>query len=165
MHELYSEVTQMFRGEFGNLGRQGTFDDVVLGQDYSVLEVPYWSWKIRSNEIRQRLSKYSQDQFRFVWPLLRDCFDTCHALISSRDISITPWYPLLDRFPSFEHCPKRVYMSATVADDSSIVRTFDADVNSVSKPIVPTSLAGVGERMILTPGLMLLGKARPRHRR
>ena len=45
-------------------------------------------------------------------------------------------------------------MSATVADDSSIIRTFGANRSSVEKPISPVSLAGVGERMILAPELM-----------
>jgi hypothetical protein len=45
-------------------------------------------------------------------------------------------------------------MSATLADDSSIVRTFNADVESVSEPIIPESLTGIGERMILAPALM-----------
>lgn len=48
-------------------------------------------------------------------------------------------------------------MSATIADDSEIVRTFGAAQDAVSKPITSTSLAGVGERMILVPGLMKLG--------
>jgi hypothetical protein len=48
-------------------------------------------------------------------------------------------------------------MSATIADDSSIVRTFDAKPKAIEHPIIPDSLAGVGERMILAPGLMMLG--------
>ena len=47
-------------------------------------------------------------------------------------------------------------MSATIADDSEIVRTFGASQRAVSKPIMSESLAGVGERMILVPGLMKL---------
>jgi hypothetical protein len=44
-------------------------------------------------------------------------------------------------------------MSATISDDSSIVRTFDADPVSVAKPLTSPSLAGVSERMILIPEL------------
>ena len=44
-------------------------------------------------------------------------------------------------------------MSATIADDSSIIRTFDADPKAIQNPIVPDTLAGVGERMILAPAL------------
>ena len=48
-------------------------------------------------------------------------------------------------------------MSATIADDSSIIRTFDANPQTIRNPIVPHSLAGVGERMILAPVLTKLG--------
>ena len=158
MSELYSELTNLFRSDFKDLGKQGTFDDVVEGSEPGVLEVPYWSWKNKSDEVRQRLARIGRKNYPFEWPLLRDSFDVCHALISNRDFSITPMYPLVDFFPTFTECPRRVYMSATLAEDSSIIRIFDADPQSISKPIVPTSLAGVGERMILAPGLMLIGK-------
>jgi replicative superfamily II helicase len=155
--QLYKEITTLFRLDFGVQGRQGTFDDIVEGHDDSVLEVPYWGWKNRSNEVRHLLSGLSQTDFRFVWPLLRDHFDLCHVLITRNEVSITSMYPIVDMFPSFVSCPRRIYMSATVADDSSIIRTFDAKLESVSKPIVPTSLAGVGERMMLVPDLMHFG--------
>jgi hypothetical protein len=157
MKELYEELTQMFRPVFDELGRQGTFDDVVNGRDMAVLEVPYWSWLTRCREVRERLAEYSEkDELKFTWPLLRDCFHLCHALISSRDFSITTMYPLVEMFPSFAECPHRIYMSATVADDSSLIRTFNADIDSVKEPISPATLAGVGERLILIPELMII---------
>ena len=45
-------------------------------------------------------------------------------------------------------------MSATIADDSSIVRTFAAAAQAVEQPLMSKSLAGVSERMILVPELM-----------
>ena len=152
--ELYSELTHMFRGDFGTIGRQGTFDDIVSGRDNGVLEVPYWSWRIKFGEIRRILSDIASEISPFTWPLARDYFHVCHALISSRSFYITPLQPMVDMFPTFAESPRRVYMSATVADDSSIIRTFDASLDSVQSPITPSSLAGVGERMILAPALM-----------
>lgn len=153
---MYRELTGLFRADFGEIGRQGTFDDVVSGRDGAVLAVPYWSWLTRADEIREWLAASNDDALKFPWPLLRDSFRLCHALISGRDLCITPMYPMVDMFPTFANCPRRIYMSATLADDSSIVRTFDAAANSVAKPISATSLAGVGERMILAPELMIL---------
>ena len=154
--ELYNELTAVFRGDFAQQGKQGTFDDVVSSQESFILEIPYTSWTSRAEEVRQRLSGIARDQFPLVWPLVRDSFERCHAFISKDQFVITPFYPLVDLVPSFAECPRRIYMSATVADDSSIVRTFDADGKSVAKAIAPTSLAGVGERMILIPSLTKL---------
>jgi replicative superfamily II helicase len=61
--------------------------------------------------------------------------------------------------PTFDYAARRIYMSATIADDSEIVRTFGASQEAIAKPITSASLAGVGERMILVPGLMKLGGA------
>ena len=44
-------------------------------------------------------------------------------------------------------------MSATLADDGVLVRTFGADPDSISQPIITRSVAGLGERMILAPTL------------
>ena len=158
--DLYEELTTLFRGDFAQQGRQGTYDDIVVGHDSSILEVPYISWANRADEVRQRVAEAAASDFRFVWPLIRDSFEECHALVSKDQFVITPIHPILDLFPSFTGCTRRIYMSATVADDSSIIRTFDADPDSVSNPISPTSLAGVGERMIIIPELTHLNKSR-----
>ena len=152
--DLYDEITTLFRGDFVQQDRQGTYDDILAGRESHILEVPYVSWASRSDEMRRKLSDVADSDFALVWPLIRDSFKLCHALISRDRIVITPFYPMVSLFPSFVGCPHRVYMSATVADDSSIVRTFDADHISVSKPISPSSLAGVGERMILIPEIV-----------
>ena len=154
--ELYDELTTLFRDDFAAQGRQGTYDDVIAGEEDVVFEVPYLSWLNRSTEVRQRLSRENASKYRYVWPLIRDHFEQCHAFIDKREFVITPLYPIMEMFPSFANCPRRIFMSATVADDSEIIRTFGADPKSVSTPIAPTSLAGVGERMIVIPDLTRL---------
>jgi hypothetical protein len=89
-----------------------------------------------------------------VWPLLRDHLYCCHALISKNAFTITPILPLVNLFPTFSEASRRIYMSATIADDSEIIRTFDANPESVNNPLKSRSLAGVSERMILIPDLM-----------
>ena len=158
--DLYEELTTLFRGDFAQQARQGTYDDIIVGHESSILEVPYISWANRADEVRQRVAEAAVSDFPFVWPLIRDTFEQCHALVSKDQFVITPIYPIMNLFPSFTGCTRRIYMSATVADDSSIIRTFDAAPDSVSNPISPTSLAGVGERMIIIPELTHLNKSR-----
>ena len=152
--DLYNHLTNIFRNEFLNTGKIGTFDDIVSGADRStILEVPYWSWKDRSPEVRDFLKKEAAS-YPFVWSFLRDNFDYCHCLISKDAFVITPILPMVDFIPSFSDCKRRIFMSATISNDSDIIRTFDADLQSISKPITSNSLAGVSERMILAPELM-----------
>ncbi len=148
----YEFLTNIFRNDFKRLGKLGTYDDVVRGSDSNVLEVPYWSWKSNSTIINEYLRSRNNDIF--VWPLIRDAIDFCHCLISRNAIVVTPILPIVDLIPTFSNCKSRIYMSATIADDSSIIRTFDACSNSIASPITSRSLAGVSERLILCPELM-----------
>lgn len=151
--EDYEYLAGIFRDDFRKLGKLGTYDDVVSGGDANILEVPYWSWKSNSTQISEYLRKRKNNNI-FVWPLIRDAIDYSHCLISKKSIVVTPILPLVDLIPTFENCKSRIYMSATIADDSSIVRTFNASKDSISKPITSRSLAGVSERLILCPELM-----------
>jgi replicative superfamily II helicase len=151
--DIYSHLINIFRNDFNELGKIGTFDDIASGKENGILEVPYWAWKSRSSQVREFLRDKSEN-YKFVWPFLRDCFDYCHCLINSRAFVITPMFPLVDLLPTFSDCPRRIFMSATISDDSDIIRTFDAEPESIEKPIFSNSLAGVSERMILAPELM-----------
>jgi len=83
--EGYAILTNMFRNDFDRIGKLGTFDDIVSGADYGILEVPYWSWRAKSAQVREYL-RSKADDYPFVWPLLRDAFDYCHALILQRNV-------------------------------------------------------------------------------
>ncbi len=149
----YESLTGLFRLAFKETDRLGTFDDVLSGAESGVLEVPYWAWHQHLDAVREQL-KADAKEHAFVWPLLRDKLQLCHALISRTSFSITPMFPLMNAFPTFSDAPRRVFMSATISDDSEIVRTFDAHPDCALKAISSRSLAGVSERMILVPDLM-----------
>lgn len=149
--DLYCELSGLFRKAFKQTDRLGTFDDIIEGVEFAVLEVPYWAWQDKIDAVRSLL-KSADDGY--VWPLLRDNLHMCHAFISRKSFTITPVLPLVNLFPTFHDAPRRIYMSATIADDSEIIRIFDAYPTAVRNALTSRSLAGVSERMILTPDLM-----------
>ncbi|WP_026067653.1 DEAD/DEAH box helicase [Pusillimonas noertemannii] len=151
--ECYDELTGLFRKAFRDIDRLGTFDDTISGLNWGVIEVPYWAWHEQLDVVRELL-RGQVDKYGLQWPLLRDNLHLCHALISPHTFTITAALPLVHAFPTFSDAPRRIYMSATIADDSEIVRTFDADPQLVDKALSSRSLAGVSERMILIPDLM-----------
>ena len=155
--EVYKELADRFRPSFSEAGRWGAFSDIIAGKEYGVIEVPSWAWHRKHEEIQQYLSNKIDDIDPFIWPFLRDNLDVCHCLFSKSTATITPIFPPVDALPTFEDCERRIYMSATIADDSEIVRTFGASRTAVSNPITSESLAGVGERMILVPSFMTIG--------
>ncbi len=123
------------------------------GSEHTILEVPYWDWHLQLEAVRDQL-RADASKHPFAWPLLRDNLHLCHALISRDFFTITPIVPLVNAFPSFADAPRRIYMSATIADDSDLIRTFDADPVAIQNAISSRSLAGISERMILIPDLM-----------
>lgn len=151
--ERYDALCTLFRAAFKNMDRLGTFDDTVSGLSNVVVEVPYWAWHEQIDAARGLLRRDGKDT-PYAWPLLRDNLHLCHALISSDAFTVTSVLPLVNSFPTFADAQRRIYMSATIADDSEIVRTFDADPRHVNEALTSRSLAGISERMILIPNLM-----------
>jgi replicative superfamily II helicase len=149
----YDSLTGLFRRAFKDIDRLGTFDDTVQGMNYGVIEVPYWAWHEQLDAVREQL-RTDAEKYPFGWPLLRDNLHMCHAIVSRSKFTITSVLPFVSAFPTFAEAPRRIYMSATIADDSEIVRTFDADPTLVDNALVSRSLAGISERMILIPDLM-----------
>lgn len=149
----YQNLCSLFRQDFKEIGKLGTFDEVVSGDENIVLEVPYWSWEDKKEAVRTILTDGELNK-DIAWPLLRDNLSFCHALISSNTFSITSIQPILSLFPSFVGSARKVYMSATIADDSDIIKNFNISEKSVENTLEPESIAGVSERMILIPSLM-----------
>lgn len=153
---VYNDLAGRFRTAFKDVSRSGSFADIIKGKEFGVMEVPSWAWHRKLAEVEQYLAGVVDDIDSYVWPFLRDNLAVCHCLFSRNSVTITPIFPPVDLLPTFEDCDRRIYMSATIADDSEIVRTFGASAEAVAKPITSNSLAGVGERMILIPELMKL---------
>lgn len=159
--EVYQYITTLFTADFEDAQAIGTYQDIINGLDKgNILEVPYWAWNQKIDQIASLIRRDLQnsDDFKFVWPLIRDNLKYCHCLISNKEISIVPLFPLVEQIPSFEKCKKRIYMSATISDDSSILRTYGVDIKAAQEPIKTDTVAGIGERMILIPELTNFGK-------
>lgn len=150
--EDYRHIVTLFKPAFEETGRQGYFEDIVLRSQPGILEIPHWHWIELCDEVRQFLGDRLADE-AFEWPLLRDAFRYSHCLINSRAIVVTPFLPMVDLFPTYSECPKRVFMSATIPNDSDMIRTFGIEKAVVENAIRTESLAGVSERMILIPQL------------
>ncbi|UDQ98873.1 DEAD/DEAH box helicase family protein [Lentisphaerota bacterium WC36G] len=151
--ELYNEIVDEFKVPFQQLGKQNLFEDIINDLDNTVLEVPYRHWINKVEYFSKKLSDYSKD-YIFQWPLMRDELKYSHCIISKNEITITPILPIIEMFPTFTDADRRVYMSATIADDSEIIKTFGAELDSVNKPFLSDSMAGISERMILIPSFI-----------
>ncbi|MCM3006713.1 DEAD/DEAH box helicase family protein [Priestia koreensis] len=132
----------------------GTAWDVIEGRDkYSILMVPYWSWIERIDGVTRLLSSFEDDDLdmKFKWPLIRDYLDQYFALVSASYIELVPKCLPIQKIPSYFKAKRRIFMSATLNDDSSLIKDFHISKESVLNPLQSDTFSDVGEKMILAP--------------
>lgn len=150
-HTLYQRLLSRFEPDLSNQAH-GTLLDMRDGDAKAILRVPFWSWGRDGHSVTGLLQQARDDPaLRFTWPLLRDVLPLCQAVFTSRSLEIKPPCPPVSFISSFEAAQRRIFLTATLADDSVLVDTFDTNPTSVSRPIVPLTASDLGDRMILAP--------------
>lgn len=149
--DAYDKLLQLFRDDLYGQSPNALMD--LEDRRYSaLLEVPFWAWQDKQDQVMQVLHPMStQDNLKFQWPLVVDCLPLCTAVFTRDAVEIqAPIHPT-DLLTGFHEAKRRVYLTATLADDSVLVRHFGADPKSVANPIFPASAGDIGDRMILVP--------------
>jgi tetratricopeptide (TPR) repeat protein len=150
-HEAYDPLLELFSAELSHQSKPG-YLDIKHGDPSAVLQIPFWAWADRQDRVLSVLHPHREDEgFLFVWPLISESLPICRAAISSNGIQIAPPCPPIDRIPSVTSARRRIYMTATLPDDSVLVTHFAANPSSVAQPITPKTAGDLGDRMILTP--------------
>ena len=150
-HTAYQKILKVIEEDLKqqSLSR---FQSVESGDPQHMMEVPYWTWIDKQEKIVQILHNHKiDDELKFAYPLLQDILSLCRCIISGEKLEIEPDCPPTDLIQAFSHAKRRIYMTATLADDSVLVTHFGANPNNLRDPIVPTSSQSMGERMILMP--------------
>lgn len=118
----------------------------------SYLQVPYWTWQEKISEITETLVKHSGEDFlKFVWPLVKESLKLSHCIVGSTGIEISPHAIPIHMIPSIVDADRKIFMTATLVDDSILASHFGVDEEYIRMPIVPDSAGDVGDRMILLP--------------
>lgn len=146
-HDILAAISEDLRGY-----NEARFLEIESSDPRAHMEVPFWTWETHQSEILKALSKNRHDDdLQFTYPLLRDLLPQCRCVIGGQHLEIEPYFPATDLIQSFRRAKRRIYMTATLSDDSVIATHFGADPNMLAKPIVPSSSQSMGERMILMP--------------
>jgi hypothetical protein len=120
-----------------------------------LMEIPYWIWKPLIPQIEEIISKLdNDDKMQFVIPHIKNILRRCRCVISGTAIEIVPDILPVHKSQAYDKALHRLFMSATLADDSVLVRELGCDVTSAEKPVKPANDRGIGERMILAPSLI-----------
>jgi len=152
--EAYKKIFGLFRSV---LCEQSPSKVAELEQGYpwTVMPVPYWAWMDSQNEVAQILARMREDPaLTFSWDLIKDDLRACHCFISGKKLEITPRLVPIESVPSFAKAKRRFFLSATLIDDSILLKEFGVSKNAASSPIRPPIVGDIGERMILAPSLI-----------
>lgn len=147
----YQEIIEILSQDLEAYNRVKYLD--LKESDPTVLmEVPFWSWYEHSNEILNVLHAHkTSDSLIYNFPLLSEVLQECRCIIGGQQLEIEPPFPVVDLIKSFVRAKRKIYMTATLSDDSVINTHFSANIKNISKSIVPFSSQSMGERMILIP--------------
>ena len=150
-HQVYDEILALFKDDITAESPAGWMD--LESQRYSAIQqIPYWAWVDKQAEVLASLHAISDsDPYKFGWPLLVDVLPVCRAVITADALEISPPCLPVGTLIGFARATRRIYLTATLADDGILVQDFDADPVAVAAPIVPTSAGDIGDRLILVP--------------
>jgi replicative superfamily II helicase len=152
--QAYQDLLKLFAHDLQEQGA-GTFTDIRAGEYDALLPIPYWAWIDRQDEVTATIGKHSKDKaIKFAWPVLKDMLDKCCCVVSGSGLEITPHVPPLGQFGSFYKAKHRVFMSATVTDDSFLVKGLRLSAKTITEPITYPKEKWFGEKMILIPSLI-----------
>jgi hypothetical protein len=134
---------------------RGVWDDICGGQPGVALELPYWLWAPLVDSARASLTPFgSTDEFKFVWPRLRDRLRWTRLVISADSIEIAPWVPPVEEVRPFQESAHRLFMSATLTDDSTLVSMLDCSELAAKTPVLAGTDSPPGERLVIAPALI-----------
>lgn len=156
----YSEILSLFENDLRSQG-EGSFEDILRHEFNAYLPIPYWAWWDRSSDVAGILSRHAKiEKVHFVWPLLKDSLRHTLCLVSGTQIAITPHISPLHMFGSYYNAQHRIFMSATVTDDSFLVKGLGLSQETVLRPLIDPTESWSGEKMVIMPSLIDEGLTR-----
>lgn len=133
----------------------GTLEEIKLKKGDSYLPVPYWAWFDNNQEIIKILSPHSNEDFlKFQWDLVKNKLKNCSCFLGVNCIEIVPYILPIEKFGSFYNAKNRVYMSATINNDSFFIKHLNITEETIKNPLTIDEVKVSGERMILAPSMI-----------
>jgi hypothetical protein len=148
---IYKRLLGLFKESISQQSIVGALQ-VDNGDPAAYVPVPFWAWRSHVVEVAKVLIEHKDnEELMFSLPLLADCLELCQCVIGGTALEIAPRCVPVDVIPAFNSAIRRVYMTATLADDGVLVTHFDADPTLIWPPVKPKGVGDMGDRMILIP--------------
>lgn len=151
-NSAFAELLALFEADLRESSEEA-YLDVRDDRRGTPVRVPFWSWRKHLTEAREILRTQIGDKqpLFFSWPTVREVLPFCRLVFQNDRLTVTAPCPPIGHISSLNDAKHRIFLSATLADDSVLVTDFNADPASVRDPISPDTAGDIGERMILAP--------------
>ena len=151
--DLYDSFLKMFSNSLKEQSENKYSDIVDNNNSFTSMLIPFWDWQEKSRQVYTLLAS-NQDGIEFNFPLVRDCLHLCNCIISSNRVEITPKCIPIHKISSFVRAERRIFMSATLADDSVFCTDLGLDAADLTTVISPEKANDIGDRLIIFPQVM-----------
>lgn len=152
--DAYSKLLQLFSDSIKNQSRSAWIN-LSDGQPSGPVRVPFWAWAAAQDQVLTLLRPFSESDeeawIYFAWPFVQQTLHLASATFSEREIEIRTPCPAIELIPSFAQAQRRVYLTATLADDGVLVTELGARAEDLATPVTPERAADLGDRLILAP--------------
>lgn len=149
--EAYDAIIKLLLPDLEHQSR-ALVEQMKDGDPSVIMLAPHWAWVAAQSQVVKVLAAVRDEEWmRFNWPLVSEVIALCRVAVTHQSIVIAPPCLPVQFIPSFCKAKRRIYLTATLSDDSVLVTDFAAQASSIIKPITPNNAGDLGDRMILSP--------------
>ncbi len=150
-NESFDRLLDLFEADLKDQSPDALLD-IKEAAGPGIVRVPFWAVTAKMDALRTILRAYKPDNDGdFRRDAIRDVAPLSRIVFTPREVTIVPPCPPIGRVTSFIEAQRRIFLTATLANDSILVTDFDADPELVRRPIQPLTAGDIGERLILAP--------------
>lgn len=152
-NSIYQKLWGIFRP---SLERQAeaTVKDIEKGMK-TILTVPFWTWFEKITDVLTILAENNESEgLLFTWDLIKNHMHESICIFSGEKLEISPRIIPISNIPSFSEAEKRIFLSATLFDDTFLVKGIGLDPETVINPLASGDVKYCGERLIIIPSLV-----------
>ena len=151
---LYGQLLRLFETDL-RYQDANALVELQNGIDGNPVRVTPWAVKQASGDILDILTPHSRDsevpELFFSWPFIASSIDLATITFIANEIEIKLPCPDVSLIPTFRDAKRRIYLSATLADEGTLITELDASVDSLRNLIIPKRASDLGDRIIIAP--------------
>lgn len=144
--EGYIKIVRLFIEDLKKQSESKIMDIVSSDNPYGNMLIPFWVWQEKNSEVLRILSEErgNDSNIDFSIDLVKDILRYCRCYIDAKKIEIIPNGIPIHVIKSLKNASRRIYLSATLPDDSVFSTVLDVDLEQIEESITPERANDIG---------------------